>query len=81
MPESTFQPNQHSERWKLNMSNAKDTIITNAQDQAVESLKDDAQNKISSTDKDALRDRALDGVAGGTGGGCSTPIGPRVNGG
>jgi hypothetical protein len=47
------------------MSNVKDTI-TNAQDQAGESLKDDAQNTISSTDKDALRDSALDDASGGS---------------
>ena len=48
----------------MNMSNAKDTI-TNAQAEAGESLKDVAQNNVSSIEKDALSDSALDGASGG----------------
>jgi hypothetical protein len=59
------------------MSNAKDTI-TKGQTEPAESLKDDAQSKISSTDKDSLRDIALDDVAGGTG---PAPIGQIAPGG
>jgi hypothetical protein len=62
------------------MSKPQDTV-TNEQTEAGEGLKDVAQSKISSTDKDALRDGALDDVAGGTGGGTTAPIGPHVQGG
>jgi hypothetical protein len=62
------------------MSNGQD-INSKPQSEPGESLKDVAQTKISSTDKDALGDSALDSVAGGTGGGSSTPIGPRAVGG
>jgi len=47
------------------MSNVQDTN-SKAQAEPGESLKDVAQNEISSTEKDALSDRALDGVSGGT---------------
>lgn len=45
------------------MSNAKDTI-TNAQTETGESLKDVAQNNVSSIEKDALSDSALEEVQG-----------------
>jgi hypothetical protein len=47
------------------MSNGQDSN-SNAQGDAGESLKDVAQSQISSTEKDALGERALDEVSGGS---------------